>query len=189
MKDNKGSPLFQLLDFIVMRRFRARADVRALQEEFSSKLKDLYAPSKLSELGELATDISRTLHLYVPNAQFDLRVSEPLLPEIPGPATIAALTEDDYSGAIDKKGHGLQRALIFSLLQHLAVAQPVEAVEQTQGDGEARPEPGPEDPSGRSDTTQSALARPTGPDLIIAIEEPELYQHPLRARHLARILL
>lgn len=188
LKDSKGSPLFQLLDFIVMRRFRARADVRALQDEFSSKLKELYAPSRLSEFNALATDISATLHLYVPNAQFDLRVSEPSLPEIPSPAAIAELVEDEYQGSIERKGHGLQRALIFSLLQHLAVAQPIEATEQSQGETDTPTDAQLQD-AGGSDANQTVLARPWGPDLIIAIEEPELYQHPLRARHLSRILL
>jgi len=187
LKDSKGSPLFQLLDFIVMRRFRARADVRVLQDEFSGRLKELYAPSKLSEFNELATDISNTLHLYVPNAQFDLRVSEPSLPEIPSPAAIAELIEDEYQGSIDRKGHGLQRALIFSLLQHLAVAQPVEATAQSQEEVQLD-----EKPRENLELNESSLPIPVGsvgPDLIIAIEEPELYQHPLRARHLARILL
>lgn len=186
--DKKGSPLFQLLDFIVMRRFRARADVRALQDEFSSRLSDLYEPSKLSEFSDLATDISQTLHLYVPNAQFNLHVSEPSLPDIPVPAIFAALTEDEYSGSIDRKGHGLQRTLIFSLLQHLAVAEPVEppkGAEEVGGTPVADPEIVDED----GDTSVSQPARPLGPDLIIAIEEPELYQHPLRAKHLSRVLL
>ena len=189
LKDSKGSPLFQLLDFIVMRRFRARADVRALQGEFSGRLKELYVPSKLSEFNELATDISNTLHLYVPNAQFDLRVSEPSLPEIPSPAAIAELVEDEYQGSIDRKGHGLQRALIFSLLQHLAVAQPVEATTQSQEDREAQSDAKSQEILDVSKASQPAPVGLIGPDLIIAIEEPELYQHPLRARHLSRILL
>lgn len=189
--DKKGSPLFQLLDFIVMRRFRARADVRALQDEFSGRLKKLYDPSKLSEFSELASDISKTLHIYVPNAQFDLRVSEPALPEIPIPTTFAELTEDEYSGSIDRKGHGLQRTLIFSLLQHLAVAEPVEADESSVEEDESPTEDAQSDGGDQAAALTSALpsTQHPGPDLIIAIEEPELYQHPLRARHLARVLL
>ena len=186
--DKKGSLLFQLMDLIVMRRFRARKDVRALQSEFSDRLKTLYEPDKLIEFEELATGISQTLQVYVPNAKLALRVTEPTLPEIPNPATIAELIEDEYSGSIDRKGHGLQRALIFSLLQHLAVAQPIEPDEESQNieDGEVKLEEA--DSSEVIDNTQAA-PQTVGPDLIIAIEEPELYQHPLRARHLSNILL
>lgn len=188
--EKRGSPLYQLLDFIVMRRFRARSDVRHLQGEFSNKLKELYDPSKLTEFSELAVDISKTLQLYVPSAQFELRVTEPKLPEIPSPATIAQLIEDEYAGSIDRKGHGLQRALIFSLLQHMAVARPIEVDPE---DVEAIV---PVEEKQLSKLTSDIENAPTGmdsitsgPDLIIAIEEPELYQHPLRARHLSRILL
>ena len=186
--DKKGSLLFQLLDLIVMRRFRARKDVRSLQSEFSDRLKTLYERDKLGEFEELATGISQTLQVYVPNAKLALRVMEPTLPEIPNPATIAELIEDEYSGSIDRKGHGLQRALIFSLLQHLAVAQPIEPDEESQDgeDGEEKLEEA--DSSGVTDNMQAA-PQTVGPDLIIAIEEPELYQHPLRARHLSNILL
>lgn len=40
----KGSALFQLLDLIVLRRFRARRDVLSLQSEFTTRLKELYDP-------------------------------------------------------------------------------------------------------------------------------------------------
>ena len=186
----RGSPLFQLLDFIVMRRFRARSDVLELQREYSSKLKGLYDPSKLTEFNELAVDISKTLQLYVPSAKFELRVEEPILPDVPSPATRPHLVEDGYEGSIDRKGHGLQRALIFSLLQHMAVAKPIEA---DDGDAQAfnisSNAQESRNTSGELLTSPDVKAAPVGPDLIIAIEEPELYQHPLRARHLSRILL
>ncbi len=190
--DKKGSSLFQLLDFMVMRRFRARQDLLDLQEEFAKRLRDLYAPAKLTEFNELASDISRTLQIYVPNAQLELRVVEPGLPTIPGPATIAELTEDEFAGSIERKGHGLQRALIFALLQHLAVAQPVEPKESpeedTDNEGELQTNRLSEETVTDTEVTDSPHGS-TGPDLILAIEEPELYQHPLRARYLAGILL
>lgn len=173
--ERKGTPLYQLLDFVVMRRFHSRVEVQLLKEEFSQKLTNLYDGAQLTEFGELAKEISDTLRLYVPNAELELNILPPKLPEIPSPATIANLIEDEYTGSIDRKGHGLQRALIFSLLQHLAIAQPIEDV------GEGLVE---EDKPQEDKTTILS-----GPALIIAIEEPELYQHPLRARHLARTLL
>jgi hypothetical protein len=177
--EKKGSPLAHLLDFIVMRRFRARAEVIKIKNDFSERLTALYDSAKLIEFNDLAQDISGTLRMYVPNASLNLSVATPKLPDIPSPATIANLIEDGYEGAIDRKGHGLQRALIFSLLQHLAVAEPIEAETEIEDVTEASAEP----------VIPSATpVMPAIPALIIAIEEPELYQHPLRARHLARIL-
>ena len=165
-----------------MRRFRARRDVRELQSEFTGRLKDLYNADKLSEFDELGAAISKTLNIYVPNAELKLRVTEPSLPEIPNPATIAELIEDEYAGAIDRKGHGLQRALIFSLLQHLAVAEPIEPDERSEDDDEGEEELQRKDFDSTEDDALSSSTQAASPDVIIAIEEPELYQHPLRGK-------
>lgn len=68
------------------------------------------------------------------------------------------LVEDEYRGEVARKGHGLQRLFIFSIL---------ELYEKF-----------------RAGTLGEAV---TG-NMVLAIEEPELYQHPARARALARIL-
>jgi predicted ATP-dependent endonuclease of OLD family len=58
------------------------------------------------------------------------------------------------------------------MLQHLALAQAPASSDLQAATGAAQPSP------------ERKL-----PDLILAIEEPELYQHPNRQRHFARILL
>ena len=179
MAEKRGAAMYQLLDMIVMRRFQTRPDVVKLQQDFEERIREVYHPDNLTEFATLAQDISRTLQLFVPNAALGLTSSEPSLPNLPTPLTIATLTEDEFEGPIDRKGHGLQRALIFSLLQHLAVAEPVEVSESTSEDQDSESE--------QNETEIAAGYR--GPDLIIAIEEPELYQHPLRARHLSNVLL
>lgn len=164
--EKRGTPMYQLLDMIAVRRFQARDDVKQLQADFEERIKNVYSPEKMTEFSSLAENITNTLQVFVPSAILGLTVSEPSLPTLPTPSPIPTLTEDDYEGAIDRKGHGLQRALIFSLLQHIAVAEPA----NTESEADV------------SDETP-------GPDLILAIEEPELYQHPLRARHIANVLL
>ena len=74
-----------------------------------------------------------------------------------------ALVSDRGGHAIDPElqGHGLQRALVIALLHELAESE-VSAV--TDGEG----------------------ASPRA--LMLAVEEPELYQHPLQARALAKSL-
>ena len=80
-----------------------------------------------------------------------------------------SLEEDGFKSTVDRVGHGLQRAFILSLLQNLVSFQ-----SSSQRSGE--------------ETTGEGQEEET-PDLILAIEEPELYQHPNRQRHLARVLL
>ncbi len=96
-------------------------------------------------------------------------------PEIALPATRATLIEDSFEGEIDRKGHGLQRALVVTLLQHLAMTVPQEPEAAVDGNGER--------------ATGSESQPPIiEPDLILAIEEPELYLHPSRARYLSKLL-
>lgn len=98
-------------------------------------------------------------------------------PEVALPAAKATLIEDNFEGEITRKGHGLQRALIVTLLQHLATTVPVELTTE----GLVREENLVSEPKG--------LEPSRGPDLILAIEEPELYLHPSRCRYLADLLL
>jgi putative ATP-dependent endonuclease of the OLD family len=74
-------------------------------------------------------------------------------------ATIKA-QEGQFKGSLPRFGHGLQRSFLLAILQELAT------LEAELEDGEEH--------------EQSTL--------ILACEEPELYQHPPQARHLANVL-
>jgi len=113
----------------------------------------------------------------VPNASVDLRWLPLDQIKIEMPKADVKLVEDRYATAVNRTGHGLQRAFILTMLQHLAMAQSV---------NEGKPK----------DTTESGPssepkpeAKVMLPNLVLAIEEPELYQHPNRQRHLAKIFL
>ena len=191
MAEKRGSPLFQLLDMLVLRRVNAREDVRRLKAEFGERVKQTYNPENLTELGDLSTDITKTLQWFVPNAKLNLIWTDAKIPEIPNPSYYSELEEDEFSGAINRKGHGLQRALIFSILQHLAVAKPAK-VEDAEADT-VQPttksdEPAASIPDVATIPAQNVSQVDIPPDLILAIDEPELYQHPLRSRHLVTVL-
>lgn len=86
-----------------------------------------------------------------------------LLADLP-PATLR-LSEDGYSTTIDRTGHGLQRAFIIAMLGRLHRAQ-----------------------AGASASATDAGVGDDDPSIVLVIEEPELYQHPTRAKHLAGLL-
>jgi len=99
------------------------------------------------------------------------------------PKADVKVVEDGYPSTVERTGHGVQRAFILTALQHLALAQVPEtgeneAIQQHPSDAPMSSVP----PEGNAST-------PTLPNLILGIEEPELYQHPSRQRHLARVLL
>ena len=132
-------------------------------------------PMNLPELGNLSQGLSRTLQSYVPDAKVLLQWSE--LPDIsiPLPQAEVKLMEDDYESRVERTGHGLQRALIITMLQHLDAVRSVEPV--------------PEDGASEGTESDAGANKSQLPNLVLAIEEPELYQHPSRQRHLASVLL
>ncbi|MFZ5907299.1 MAG: ATP-dependent nuclease [Nitrospirota bacterium] len=170
--DKKGTSLYQLLDLIVYRQVRAREDIRKFKEKFETELKSLYNSDNLKELPRLSESITETLTKFSPGAKLNLNWEEIKPPELPLPKAVPTLVDDDFEGDISRKGHGLQRALIITLLQQLALTAPY-------------------DNSSEAYSSESAETKDIDviePDLILAIEEPELYLHPLRCRYLSRLL-
>lgn len=173
----KKGAIYQLLDMIVLRKVNAREDIQKFKVEFEERVKKLYCSENLTELPELGESISQTLEKFAPGSQLKLGWDEVKPPEISLPLARATLIEDKFEGDISRKGHGLQRSLILTLLQHLATITPEEVPEEeSKGADEANKK------SVKQEPLQS-------PDLILAVEEPELYLHPSRCRYLADILL
>jgi hypothetical protein len=172
----KNGAIDQLLDMIVLRKLKSRKDIQDFRAEFETRAKKLYCSENLPELPKLGASISQTLETYAPGCRLNLTWTENInVPDIQPPSAQVTLIEDNFEGGIGHKGHGLQRALILTLLQHLAITKPDEDSE------EKNPE------NGKEVRTAEATPDFQGPDLILALEEPELYLHPSRARYLASV--
>jgi putative ATP-dependent endonuclease of the OLD family len=175
--EGKGSPITEIMDLVVRSVLAERQDVTQLKEDAQKRYEEIMDPGRLAELGVLEKQLTDTLRTYVPDAGVSLLWSTVGSIEIPMPRADVKLVENDYRAPISRSGHGLQRAFILTMLQHLAIAH--SSVEQRFT--------GEED---NQDTTSDEAPRETKlPNLILGIEEPELYQHPNRQRHLAKILL
>lgn len=173
----RKSSIYQLIDMIVARKINARKDIREFKTEFEEKVKKLYNSENLIELPELGKSISKTLKQFSPGSQLNLLWDETKLPEIQLPEAKATLIEDNFEGDIKNKGHGLQRALVLTLLQHLALTMPIkETASSEENEGENIEE----------ESESSAIFTP---DLILGIKEPELYLHPSRTRYLSELFL
>lgn len=170
LAQKRGSSLYQLLDLIVLRKIESREDIAKKRTEIQNEIKKLYEPDNLPELRLLGSDISTLLARIFPGAQFILDWDDAVVPSLPLPSARSKLVEDDFEGDINKKGHGLQRALLITLLQYLAQLN-VPATKQSSE----------ETPALSSEHVN------LGPSLIIAIEEPELYLHPLRCKYLSNL--
>jgi energy-coupling factor transporter ATP-binding protein EcfA2 len=169
---DKRGVMHQLIDVLVARTVNARADVRLLNAEFEQRVKAVYSRDNLTELGTLAATITKLLAQYAPGAELDLDFEDITPPKITLPGALASLVEDNFSSPISYTGHGVQRALILALLQQLSIT------DLTAPDPKA---------AGEEPAAQNAInVRPA--DLILAIEEPELYLHPSRSRYLSSVL-
>jgi len=175
--EGRDSPITKIMDLVVRSVLASREDVIKLKEDTQKKYQDIMDPSKLSELGTLAGTLTNTLKTYVPDASIELMWVKADGIEIPMPKADVKLVEDGYPSTVVRTGHGLQRAFILTMLQHLAVAQATIQHDPERASQEIKEQ--------KEDSTTVLRM----PNLIIGIEEPELYQHPNRQRHLAKILL
>lgn len=171
--EGRTSYLTDLIDLVVRQVLQQKPELEKFKKDTQEAYKELMDVKNLPELPKLADDLTNTLQTYVPEAQLSLdwKIDEF---NIPMPSAFATLIEDDFKGDVSKKGHGLQRAFILALLQHLTIVRGVSEVQTYEE---------------VTDSTQETIEeqRNIVPNLVIAIEEPELYQHPNRQRHLAQI--
>jgi len=178
--EGRGSPITQLVDRVVRQVLEQKPDLRQFRSNATEEYKKLMDEKNLPELPQLADDLTKSLQVYVADAQVNLhwQVSDF---NIPNPIASTMLVEDGFEGDVSRKGHGLQRAFILTLLQYLAVIKGTKELETQEG-ATGLTESNVKEKSGSG-------ATPITPNLVISIEEPELYQHPNRQRHLAKVFL
>jgi putative ATP-dependent endonuclease of OLD family len=171
--EGRGLVLTELMDLVVRSALAERPELIQLREEAQERYDAIVDPEKLPELQNLGDQLTATLKNYAPEARVALSWLKGEGVTIAPPRANIKLVEDGYPTEVTHSGHGLQRAFILTMLQHLAVAQYTPG--QPQG---AQPS---QDTGGEAGPLRL-------PNLILSIEEPELYLHPNRQRHLSRIL-
>ena len=162
-REARGSALGDIMEMAV----RANLDLTPLQdvqEEIGNRVRDVMDRGQIEDrMSILGGELTDALHAYVSGGRIELDLER--MPEVSLelPRAAARLVEDDYKTDVQGAGHGLQRAFVMAALSYLA-------------DARGRLAPG------------SEGERPA-PGLVLCIEEPELYQHPNRQRHMAEALL
>ena len=165
--DTKGTPVTEIMDLVVRNALASRQDLKEFKQRTQDDYKEIMNPEKLTELRHLECSLSSTLRSFISDASVHLQWSEFDQISIPMPQAFVKLQEDGYRSSVERTGHGLQRAFIITMFQHLSAARKTDIAETT----------------GQNEGGVNAL-----PNLALAIEEPELYQHPSRQRHLASVL-
>ena len=118
--ESKGSVLTTLMDLVVRSVIANKEAVLKLKEETQKQYKDIMDVDKLTELRTLSDQINATLKTLVSDASVVLKWLPLGDVDIPMPKADVKLVEDSYESAVTRTGHGLQRAFILTMLQHLA---------------------------------------------------------------------
>jgi putative ATP-dependent endonuclease of the OLD family len=156
----RGSVLDRLLSAVEQLSAEARDAITTLQEKAQGEIEGVVTRARGAALVSIGAGITKRIETYFPGAAIKLK--DEVAPPRPPQISVRALVSDRGGHPIeaDLQGHGLQRALVIALLHELA--------ETAQAENE----------TGGADSRS----------LVLAIEEPELYQHPLQARNLAASL-
>lgn len=159
--EGRGSPLERLLSVVEELTEEKRREIDDLQDDAHEKVKEVLKNARGGDLLSLSSKLSDRVGGYFPGAA--IKLSDNVEPPRPPQISVRALVSDRGGQPLEPElqGHGLQRAIVIALLHELA-----------QAGGPVGGEGAPADP----------------PGLMLAIEEPELYQHPLQARSLAATL-
>lgn len=158
--EGRGSAITELMDLVVRKALFEKAEVKSFREQLEKTYNELFDPSKLKELSTLSENLTNTLRTYVTNASVNVSWDTAGEIAIPQPRANIQLVEDGFSSEVERTGHGLQRAFVLTMLQHLSAPQ----------------------------IDSSSAQNVKHPHLVLGIEEPELYQHPSRQRHFANVL-
>ena len=115
--------------------------------------------------------------------------------QIDSPSARLFTREGGFEGEITRFGHGLQRSYFLALIEILAseYAEKEVIARHNERDAEVMAMDGRENIMATQTGKEPKKTRvpevdPTAPTLILGCEEPEIYQHPPQARHLADVL-
>lgn len=152
----KASPVKQIIDAVARQTIQNSAPFKAFVAEASEKLRDLTSPDAVPGLAQINDNLTAILSRYYRES----KISATWMPlndlPIQMPAAEIAVSDHGFTTTIEGVGHGLQRAIILTVLQYLAEQEAAIPSDATFEEAQS--------------------------DIIIAIEEPELYQHPTKQR-------
>lgn len=159
----RTSPVVSLLNAITKQTLENKLDLQEYLAEARSKIEGLANPEDEPKLNAISADITSILKNYYSDAAVEASWDKSDLVQINYPRALLSVSHRGIDLPVQSLGHGLQRILIFAVLQYLARNQNL-ADQEAAG-------------------SASEFAQPLS-DIIIAIEEPEIYQHPIKQRQI-----
>lgn len=145
-----GRILYEILDNVTEDQ---KIEIEASLEKLKQRLNREGGAERLKSIVDTETRLNEILAEFMP-CDLEIEFSTPTMETVMTKPLI--FVNDGFRNIISNKGHGLQRAIIFSILRYYS--------EQVTGRGVNRTK-----------------------RMIFAVEEPELYMHPLAQKTIRRI--
>lgn len=157
------SPILEILNTITRQTIENNREFQEFVGEANQKLAELTSPDRFSVLAEIGNDLTAILQNYYKDSEL-ITTWDPVT-EMPVsfPSPKVDVRNHNFTTGIDRVGHGLQRAVILTVLEYVAKRRMSES------------------------ETDEAFAEPQS-DIIIGVEEPEIYQHPTKQRLFRQVL-
>ncbi|QHC69897.1 AAA family ATPase [Rathayibacter sp. VKM Ac-2801] len=177
---SRGTALTELVGaFMAAASARAQAAWLLKHSEAVAELTGEIRKSIEGATGVQANRINSRLATLIPNASVSLTPTVPeFVPKI-DPSISTAVTISGVTNDVSRQGHGVQRAVMISMFQAMV---PDESLTRQNHEAEEG-----EDEAAALIRLEESLG--SLPSIIVGLEEPEIYQHPVRARAFARTLL
>ncbi|WP_166980742.1 ATP-dependent nuclease [Paramicrobacterium fandaimingii] len=176
---SKGSTLTELIGAVTNAAgTKARAEWAAKYANALEELNTSIQAGVQDATAHHARRINARLSTMIPEAEVEFVTEVPDWTPKGDPSVSTRITLGDISNDLKNQGHGTQRAVMIAMFQSLAPDEASATLDSPQADGETD-----NDYKDRLNEIVQQL-----PTLIVCIEEPEIYQHPIRARAFARVL-
>lgn len=149
--DIKRSPIIALLSEIAKQTYENKAEVQAFIGKAQAEFRELVSPAKYPQLGQISERLTSTIRKYYNDSRLlaEWKSEDGVKFSFPQPAI--QVEDNGFLSGLENVGHGLQRAALFSVVEFMA-------------------QNGAENGEADFDEPQS--------DIILLVEEPEIYQHP-----------
>lgn len=155
-KGTKSSPfgklLYAILDTVTDEK---KSKIESILDEVSKQMNRTGGTERVPLIAETENQLNKLLNDFFTGCDLEIEFQTPTLEILLSSPKL--YVDDGFRNAVENKGHGLQRAVIFTILRRYAEHMTASA------EGKKR-------------------------NLILAVEEPELYMHPQAQRTIRRVL-
>lgn len=167
--DARRSPVLALLRDIAQQTIENRKELQEFLEGAEEEVARLTDPEQIPQLTGISEQLTESVRQFYVDTELIAHWEQSAPIEINFPEPRISVSHREVETGVEFVGHGLQRAILFALVHYLA---------QRQDDLENGDDAIPED--GQKAGQEEAGHEEAQSDIVLLVEEPEIYQHPTK---------